>query len=73
MNPNSDNYDLLTDSGYVSLQIPNPKLSSGLKEISQYCPKYFQIRKKALKINSNMCFFFNIFLNTPVINCRKNS
>ena len=39
--------------------------------LSQYCPKYFQIRKKALKINSNMCFYFLIFLNPPVINCRK--
>ena len=30
--------------------------------LSQYCPKHFQIRKKTLKINSNMCFYiFNIF------------
>ena len=38
---------------------------------SQYCPKYFQIRKKALKIFSNLCFYILKFLNPPVINCRK--
>ena len=46
-------------------------LSKQITVSLQYCPKYFQIRKKALKIFSNLCFFIFKFLNPPVINCRK--